>query len=261
MTEAELLPLLGGHTEGLHVRIVEVCDSTNSALKRDAASLPADSVLIALTQTGGRGRLGRSFYSPPGHGLYISLLLRPALSQDDLTLLTPAAAVAVCRAVEGLFGVRARIKWVNDVYVREKKACGILTEAVFAPDGGLSHVVLGLGVNLTPPPGGFPAEISEIAGAVLTEDRPGALPALAAAVLTEFYSLYRALPARAFAQEYASRLLYVGRDVRIIRSETAAPARVLGADDRCRLLVRYPDGTEEALSGGEITLRPAGGKL
>ncbi len=261
MTESEIIPLLRGTPADLRVRVVETCDSTNSALKRDAASLPANSVLIALTQTGGRGRLGRSFYSPPGHGLYMSLLLRPALSIDDVTLLTPAAAVAVCRAIEGLFGVEAKIKWVNDVYVRGKKVCGILTEAVFAPGGDLSHVVLGLGVNLTPPPGGFPAEISQIAGAVLTEDRPGALPALAASVLSEFYSLYQTLPGYDLRAEYAPRLLYVGRDVLVLRGGETRRARVLGADDRCRLLVRYENGGSDALSGGEITLRPLGGEL
>ncbi len=261
MTESELLPLLRGTPEGLQVRIVESCDSTNSALKRDAGALPGDSVLIALGQTGGRGRLGRSFYSPPGHGLYMSLLLRPALSRDDLTLLTPAAAVAVCRAVEGLFGVKAGIKWVNDVYIRGKKVCGILTEAVFDPQGGLAHVVLGLGVNLTPPPGGFPAELASVAGAVLETDRPGALTALAAAVLSEFYAIYTALPAYDLHAAYAPRLLYVGRDVLVSRGDGARKARVLGSDGRCRLLVRYEDGGQEALSGGEITLRPLGGAL
>ncbi len=260
MTESEILPLLKGTPADLRVRVVETCDSTNSALKRDAATLPADTVLIALTQTGGRGRLGRSFYSPPGHGLYMSLLLRPKLAGDDLTLLTPAAAVAVCRALEGLFGVKTHIKWVNDVYVREKKVCGILTEAVFTPQGGLSHVVLGLGVNLTPPPGGFPEEIAGIAGAVLTEARPGALPALAASVLSEFYRLYQALPDCDLQAEYAPRLLYVGRDVLVLRGGESRRALVLGADSRCRLLVRYENGASDALSGGEISLRLPGGE-
>lgn len=261
MTESDILPLLRGTPPGLTVRVVDECDSTNTALKRDAAELPADSVLIAKRQTGGRGRLGRSFYSPEGTGLYMSVLLRPSLSAGDLTLITPAAAVAVCRAIESVYGVEAKIKWVNDVYAHGKKVCGILTEAVFSPGGALSHAVLGIGVNVSPPPGGFPAELTHIAGTVLDAPRPRSLPALAAGILSEFYTVYDSLPGYDLASEYAPRLMYVKDTVDVRRGDEVRRAQVLGSDGRCRLLVRYPDGGTEALSGGEITIRPTGGKI
>lgn len=260
MTEREILSLLSGTPDTLTVRVVDECASTNSSLKAVAASFPADSVLIARRQTGGRGRLGRSFYSPEGSGLYMSLLLHPSLSKDDLTLVTPAAAVAVCRALKAVFAVRAGIKWVNDVYLNGKKVCGILTEAVFAPDGAVSHLILGVGVNVSPPTGGFPAELAGIAGAVLETPRPDSLAPLAAAVISEFYRIYSSLPARGLAAAYAPRLLYVNEYVDVHRGDDTRRALVLGSDGRCRLLVRFEDGHEEALSGGEITIRPAGGK-
>ncbi len=261
MTEREIMALLRGVPSGFTVRVTEACASTNSALKAAAPALRADSALIARRQTGGRGRLGRSFFSPEGSGLYMSLLLHPSLSTDDLTLVTPAAAVAVCRALEAVYGARADIKWVNDVYLRGKKVCGILTEAVFTPEGRVSHLVLGVGVNVYPPPGGFPPELAGIAGAVLETPRPDSLAPLAAAVISEFYRLYGDLPEGGLAQAFAARLLYVGSRVDVRRGDDTRRALVLGSDGRCRLLVRYEDGGEEALSGGEITIRPTGGAL
>ncbi len=257
MTEREILSRLSDTPEDLTVRVVNVCDSTNTRLKAEAASIKTDAVLIARRQTGGRGRLGRSFFSPEDTGLYMSLLLRPTFSGDSLTLITPAAAVAVCRALERVYGVKAGIKWVNDVILNGKKICGILTEAVFTPGGALSHVVLGVGVNVAPPPGGFPAELSAGAGAVLTAPAPETMSALAAAVISEFYRIYSALPSYDLAAAYAPRLLYVGGYADVRRGDCSRRALVLGADDRCRLLVRYDDGTSDALSGGEITIRPA----
>jgi BirA family biotin operon repressor/biotin-[acetyl-CoA-carboxylase] ligase len=103
--------------------------STNSVLKDLAAGGAREgTVVAAITQTAGRGRFGRSFYSPADSGVYFSVLLRPGVGAPDATLLTTAAAVAVARAVEDVTGAPARIKWVNDVYCGGKKVCGILTE-------------------------------------------------------------------------------------------------------------------------------------
>lgn len=261
MTEREIVPLLAGTPEELILRVVDVCDSTNSRLKAEAASFQSDAVLIARRQTGSRGRLGRSFFSPEGSGLYMSLLLHPRLSGDDLTLITPAAAVAVCEALEEVYGVSAQIKWVNDVYLGGKKICGILTEAVFSPEGGVSHAVLGIGVNVSPPPGGFPAELAPVAGAVLDSPAPETLSALAASLISAFYRIYAALPGYDLAAAYAPRLLYVGKTVDVHRGDNVRRAYVLGSDSRCRLLVRYDDGDTDALSGGEITIRRAGDAL
>ncbi|MBO4422670.1 MAG: biotin--[acetyl-CoA-carboxylase] ligase, partial [Clostridia bacterium] len=127
--------------------------STNDTAKQYAREGREEgTVVIAGAQTGGRGRLGRSFFSPEG-GVYMSLILRPAF--DDYTIITPAAAAAVCRALERL-GFGCRIKWVNDIYLSDKKVCGILTEA----DVAAGWAVLGIGINTVCPGDGAP----EIAG-------------------------------------------------------------------------------------------------
>lgn len=144
-------------------------DSTNAeALRRAVDGAPEGTVIVAEEQTAGRGRRGRSFFSPAGTGIYLSILVRPALPAERAHLLTCSAAVAVAEAIEACAGVDASIKWVNDVYCRGKKVAGILTEGSFDLEGGvLQHAVVGIGVNVRPPHAGFPAEIAERAGAVL----------------------------------------------------------------------------------------------
>ena len=113
-------------------------DSTNSYLKVLAASgAPEGTVIIANRQSAGRGRLGRSFFSPEEKGIYMSILLRPSIELDRAVLITSMAAVAVARAMETVKGITAQIKWVNDVFINKKKVCGILTEAGLNPEKGI----------------------------------------------------------------------------------------------------------------------------
>ena len=146
------------HTDGLALTALQSTDSTNTRIRvlaEDGA--PEGTVVVAAAQTAGRGRSGKSFLSPAGTGLYMSILLRPALTMGDSLLITTAAAVAVSRAIERVAGCEAKIKWVNDVYVDEKKVCGILTEgALDLENGGLRYAILGIGINICPPDGGFP---------------------------------------------------------------------------------------------------------
>ena len=257
VTEVGVRRYLGALAGTIPLEVLPVCASTNLELKARAAALPAWHTLIARRQTGGRGRMGRSFYSPEGSGLYMSVLLRPQLAAEDAPLITTAAAVAVCRAAEALGSDRAEIKWVNDVLIRGKKVCGILTEAAAgtAP-GTLDWAVLGVGINVTEPAGGFPADIAAVAGAVFPSPGQELRARLAAEFLRQFYVIYTALPDRAFAAEYRSRSCLAGRYVDVLRGETSRRALALGVDDACRLLVRYEDGTEEALFSGEVSIRP-----
>lgn len=247
-----LPPELSGRVE---LMSMPECDSTSSCLKRLAPELRGDTVLIASRQTGGRGRMGRSFYSPEGSGLYMSILTRPDLSPADLPLLTPAAAVAVCGAIEELTDRRAEIKWVNDILIGGKKVCGILTESALGPGGEALYCVVGIGVNLSPPRGGFPEDIADTAGSVLTEYRPDLLPKLAFSIIKRFYELLPDVSSLGFLPEYRSRSALPGRDIWIIRDGSVLPARAVGIDDRCGLQVRYPDGAFETLRSGEVTVR------
>lgn len=144
--------------------------STNEWLKQEALAkkLPHGSLAAAQYQSGGKGRRGRSFYSPKDSGLYLSVLLHPKKTAQESLEITAAAAVAVCKAVEQVCGVSLGIKWVNDLYLEEKKVCGILTEAVTDFEtGDIEFVVVGIGLNLYPPEGGFPKYLEHVAGTIL----------------------------------------------------------------------------------------------
>ncbi|MFQ9991902.1 biotin--[acetyl-CoA-carboxylase] ligase [Ruthenibacterium lactatiformans] len=151
--------------KSLNLVVAQELESTNLTAKQMAAAgAPHGTLVVADSQTAGRGRRGRSFASPPGTGLYLSMVLRSALPMQSAVLVTSAAAVAVCRAVERAAGKRLDIKWVNDLFYRGKKCCGILTEAAADVEtGGVDYLVVGIGLNLLPPEGGWPEELAEIA--------------------------------------------------------------------------------------------------
>ena len=201
--------------------------STNDLVREAAVRGEAEGLaVIADTQTAGRGRQGRTFVSPSGTGAYLSLLLRPKLPAAEAVAITGIAAVAVVRALGDLGVGGAGIKWVNDIYLRGRKVCGILTEATLDMEsGGLDYAVLGIGVNLFSPPGGFPPELTEIAGAVFPgKPEDDERSRLIAAILDRFLPLYRALPDKGWLEEYRSRSILTGREVRFLRQGREPPA-------------------------------------
>lgn len=162
LSAGRIQALLRGRAADCRVLVERTVDSTNDELKRRAAAgCPTGTVLVAERQTGGKGRLGRSFYSPPRGGLYMSLLLRPALPASECMAVTACTAVAVAAAAEQICGRRAEIKWVNDIMMDGKKLCGILTEGALSAETGLfDYLVVGIGVNVAS--AGFPEELREV---------------------------------------------------------------------------------------------------
>ncbi len=233
-------------------------DSTNTlARKQAAAGAPEGTVILADTQRQGRGRMGRHFFSPKGSGLYMSVILRPNAAVTPLYV-TTAAAVAVAEAIEEVAGIPSSIKWVNDVYCRGKKVCGILTEGAIADN--LQYAVLGIGINVLSPIGGFPPEISSRAGAVFGEKTPPTAhprEELAAAIITRFWGYYKALSAKAFLPSYRERDLLKGRTVEVLDVNGAIVEEVTaqGITDDFELLVSDRHGETKALSSGEVSLR------
>ena len=190
--------------KSLNLVVAQELESTNLTAKQMAAAgAPHGTLVVADSQTAGRGRRGRSFASPPGTGLYISMVLRSALPMQSAVLVTSAAAVAVCRAVERAAGKRLDIKWVNDLFYRGKKCCGILTEAAADVEtGGVDYLVVGIGLNLLPPEGGWPEELAEIAASIFTPGEHVGRCRIAAAIADELLVLCAALPDTSFMAEY-----------------------------------------------------------
>lgn len=238
--------------------VLEEAESTNAFLREQAsAGSPEGRVVVAGRQTKGRGRLGRSFYSPADTGIYMSLLLRPAnLSPDQAVSVTTMAAVAACEAIEEVSGKQAGIKWVNDIYMEGRKVSGILTEAALSMENNrIDFIVLGIGINAYAPEGGFPEEIGEIAGAVFSRRCDDGKNALAAAFLNRFAEYYAARESGDYVEKYRDRSLVTGKEILILSPSGKRRAFAEDVDGQCRLLVRYEDGSREALSSGEISIR------
>ncbi len=250
---------LAGEAKELRLDVRKTVGSTNRIVKDlAAAGAPEGLTVIAEEQTEGRGRLGRSFYSPAGTGIYLSMLLRPELVAEKAVLLTVTAAVAVAEAIEEIADREAQIKWVNDVYLDGKKVCGILTEASFSPESAkLAFVTLGIGINVFEPAGGFPADIRDTATSVFAAEPKieAARNRLIAAILNHFWHYYSNLTDPAIITAYKKRSFVIGKRIMVHTPLGNFPAFALDIDDSGHLLVRFEDGRDEFLDSGEISIR------
>lgn len=238
------------------VKEYDAIDSTNTAAKEMAQSgAPHGTAVFAHHQTAGMGRRGRSFFSPEG-GLYLSVILRGLPGMESAALLTAAAAVAVCRAVQTVYDTHLLVKWVNDLYNAEYKKCGgILTQAaVDLEGGGLEYAIVGVGLNVAPPPQGFPEELREIAGAILTQPQPQRMSELTACLADEISGISAWMNDPAWLEEYRARNFLPGREIWLERSGKRTPAKALRILDDARLLVETPQG-QETLSFEEVSVR------
>jgi len=244
---------LGKYRNEVDIKIYDETESTNKLAKYSDYS--QNTLFIAKKQSAGRGRLGRSFLSPEG-GIYMSLGFYPTIPIEKTVMITPMTAVAVCRAISSLTSLSPKIKWVNDSFLNGKKICGILTEAV-SKENGL-NVIVGIGINTVPPKGGFDKSITDIAGAVFekSEDIPDDFyNLLAGETVREFFDLYSKLPRCDFIEEYRRLCFVIDKDVTVISGEERTNAHAFAIDENCRLGVKYQDGREEFLFGGEISIR------
>jgi BirA family biotin operon repressor/biotin-[acetyl-CoA-carboxylase] ligase len=237
------------------IHAVDTIKSTNTSLKALAKDGAAEGyVLIASAQTNGRGRLNRVFFSPKGSGLYLSILLRPACSLPPYAL-TCMAAVALTDTIED-FKVPCKIKWVNDIYIQNKKAAGILVESAMDQDGSFQYAVVGIGVNLFPPKDGFPRMIADTATAVFdsppNEERK---KQFLKRLLQRFKTYYDQLPAISFYDAYCTRQIGIGNRVMVTLPDGIQSGTSKGIDASFRLLVQCDDGTELALDRGDVVIQ------
>ena len=257
VSAASILPHLRGAAAAFDLEVRQTVTSTNTLAKEMAAKGAREgTVLIAREQTEGRGRMGRSFYSPNSSGIYFSVILRPKLTLEDSLLITTAAAVAVAQAMEALAKVKAEIKWVNDIFIADKKVCGILTEASLNfESGGLEYAIVGIGINIEA--NDFPEEINSIAGSLFTE-KPSDTPVtsiLVAEVLNHLAIYMNALSEKDYMEEYRKRSFLLGKNILVFKNKETYHAKAITIDEKARLVVAYEDGTTEALNSGEVSVR------
>lgn len=257
ISEESIRPYLKGSAESFTLEVRQQVTSTNTLAKEMAAKGASEgTVLIATEQTEGRGRMGRTFYSPKSSGIYFSIILRPKLSLEDSLLITTVTAVAVAQAIETVAKVKAGIKWVNDIYVGEKKVCGILTEAsINFESGSLEYAIVGIGINIETKE--FPDNLKHIAGA-LFEEKPEDSPitsVLVAEVLNNMAKYMSNITDPLYLEAYRDRSFLINRDIIILKGKDTENAKAIGIDEKARLVVEYEDGRTEALNSGEVSVR------
>lgn len=231
----------------VNIEVFDELPSTNDYAKNSECH--KDSVIISKRQTKGKGRNGKTFMSPKG-GLYMSIVICP--DTFDAGEITCKTAVAVANAIEKVSGVKCDIKWVNDIYINNKKVCGILCESVFSKSGKLEKVIVGIGINVLKH--SFPKEVDNIATSLEQEGikTPDQNP-LAASVIEEFF---KTVENDDFMQEYKRRSIIVGKDITVIKNNSDIfTAKAVGISDDGGLIIEAL-GKREVLHYGEVSIKP-----
>lgn len=251
--------MLGESVLGRELFCFSEIDSTNTEVKRRALEGACEGLVVASSmQTAGRGRRGRSFYSPQ-EGLYLSVLLRPLLSSGEVVDFTAWVAVAVCRGIYRYCGIYPEIKWTNDIVFQGKKLCGILTELTLEMDSDfVQFIVVGIGINCKGRGEDFPEELQEMA--ISLEEILGKtvnLSELCGAIIFALNEVYLGFPHenKPILDEYRKNCVTLNRDIMVLRGEEKRVGTALEIDEKFSLLVKYDTGERELLSSGEVSVR------
>lgn len=247
------------HTNMFTIEVHDSVTSTTALLRQLAQQGQEEGhVIIAHEQTEGKGRLGRSFHSPAGGGIYMSILLRPTFLAIEAGALTACMAVLVSRAIEKHTGVTCEIKWVNDIFCHKKKVCGIGTEASLDVETNtLTYVILGVGINVHPSASEVPAELEDIVGTVLPQapHDKDIKSLIVADILNELEKAYPNLNDNAFYEEYKSRCFILNQPIDIIQHNKKTSATALDILPDFSLKVALADGSIQTLTTGEVSVR------
>ena len=243
-----------------HIQCFDCVESTNDLAKTMASQgAPHGTVLIADRQTDGRGRRGRSFFSPGGLGLYMSVILRPRCKPDRLMHLTCAAAVSLCDAVENAVGFRPEIKWTNDLVYGNRKLAGILTElSINTKNGDLEYAVIGIGVNCSQKIEDFSPELQDFAGSLSMFSASAVdRSVVAATVMQELQQMDLTLLSEKekTLSQYRRDCITLGKDISLLQGDTVRYGRAVDLDDQGALIVSFSDGSTEAVNAGEVSVR------
>ena len=250
------------YSDKFSFKIYKSVESTN-IIARDIAINGAESgtVVLAEEQTKGYGRNGKSFFSPYGTGIYMSVILNLKKEKKlfNSSFITTAAAMAVSKSIEEISNENTQIKWVNDVFINEKKVCGILTEGAFSfEDGKLDYAVIGIGINVNFPKGGFPKELNNIAVSInskndTTNTKSDMRNILIAKILEKLYDYY--FNDVAFYEEYKKRSLLIGKNVSVNINNKEHIVKVLDIDETFALIIEFHDGKIDRLISGSVNYK------
>lgn len=247
---------LADTTPPLMITVLNQSESTMKDAKIAALNgQPNNTLIIANMQEAPHGRFGRPFFSKSGHGIYMSMLLRPNKNFSEMAQYTVIMAVAVAKAMDELTDVTTEIKWVNDIYINGKKVCGILSEAMADFESGhIANVVIGMGINFSLKQKDFPKELQQKACSLYPTGNPTITRnQLIASIWNQFYQLVDE-PVENYLTTYRDKSFVLGKTVSFTQAGKNYEGIAVAIDDYGELIVRLPDYTEKKLSSGEISL-------
>lgn len=254
-----MLPFLLCKENADKIFVYDCLESTNKTAKEMAIEKASHgTTIIAGSQTAGRGRYDRSFYSPPGHGIYMSFVLHPEkLGFTTPTIATSFAAVTVCEAIEAITDKTPKIKWVNDIFINRKKICGILTEAVTDfESGNIQWIVIGIGINFSTPERDFPEALRQIAGSVYMDgNAPTTRNHLAADIINRIVTSANQHNEEKILEQYKQRLFMLGEEILVSQMNETYAATAIDIDNIGRLIVKKASGEILHLSSGEVSVK------
>lgn len=261
-----------------HIECFNEIDSTNTYAKRllsdcgalrtpegtltEAGKKYHNSIYVAECQTAGRGRLGRTFYSPAKTGIYLSIIYAPKNGITDPALITAFSAVAICRVLNRLYNIQPGIKWINDIFINNKKVCGILTEGFMNFETArIESAIIGIGINIKDNPDVFPEAVKKVAGAIISKNDSSSTNVtrteLAANIAGEVLKVLEENPEQ-LIKEYKASSFLLGTTVTvhpiIDDKNSVYTAKAVDIDEKAGLIVELIDGTKKTLSSGEVSL-------
>lgn len=238
------------------IKYFDEITSTNTVLKEMAEKGEKENtIFVSEYQTAGRGRFNKSFFSPKGCGIYLSYLIKPDITPFDSVFITVAAAVSMVRAINKVFNIKTKIKWVNDIYFNDKKLCGILTEGKISNENSLSYAVVGVGINIKTPSEGYPKDFSykttNLEEIVKTVDGEKKWQ-LVAEFINNFDKVFSD-KSFSYVKEYKEASCIIGRNIDILSGPHKGKACVLDIDEKARLVVKKGNDTI-LLDSGDVSI-------
>lgn len=257
LTEREITLGLNTRVFGRRVIALDEVDSTNTFASRLAADgEPEGTLVVSESQTAGRGRLGRKWVSPHGVNILMSLILRPQIPPMDAPMTTLLAASALARAIKGLYGLPAAIKWPNDLLINGRKAAGILTEMSAEPDR-VRHIILGVGIDVNMKRESFPREIRESSTSIMAELGHKAVRAeLLRRFMEELeqsYGLFTSGDRKGILDEWRSHSCTLGKRVRVNTPRGEKAGVAVDIDDNGGLIIDTDGGSRETVTSGDVS--------
>lgn len=243
--------------QNIPITVYKTIESTNSEAKLLAVqNAEHGTTIIAEEQTKGRGRFGRGFFSPSDSGIYLSIILKPKLNIENSVLVTTAAAVAVCEAINKFINDTPRIKWVNDIFIGDRKVCGILTEAVTNFESGMmDSVVVGIGINVKTKKEDFPLELQNTAGAIFNEKDNYIRNELSAEIINNILTISKNLENRNFMEIYKQRSMILGEHILYKKDNNWHEGYAIDIDNSGGLIIYTSDRQKLTLNSGEVSIK------